>query len=125
MNKEDYELVVRLQNAIPPTQETPEGQKFHIGEIVKISNPESWFSEMSHAEDQDRLFEVQYSYNQKYRQGQDGRNSTGSYSLKHLFEDNSSAWYDAEELELVKGIDEITEEKERAELIRLKKKYKS
>jgi len=45
------------------------------------------------------------------------------YSLKHLFEDNSSSWYDENELELVKGIDEITEEKDLIEYKRLKDKF--
>jgi len=49
--------------------------------------------------------------------------NTKQYSMKHLFEDNSSAWYNESELELVKSIDEINEEKDLLEYERLKKKY--
>ena len=52
------------------------------------------------------------------------RNLVGIWiGIKHLFEDNSSSWYDENELELVKGIDEITEEKDLIEYKRLKDKF--
>lgn len=117
MNKEEYRIIANLMNKIPPKNETPEGQKFHIGEIVKISTPKSWFAK----EKIGKLFQIEYSYSQKYG-GSDYR-SKNEYSLKHLFEDNSSAWYNVHELELVKGIDTITEEKDLSEYKRLKEKY--
>lgn len=121
MDKETYRLVAELMLKVPPKKETPKGQKFHIGEIVKIAKPSSWFAKDSHRENSDRLYQVEYSYSQKYG-GSDDR-SKKQYSLKHLFEDNSSAWYDEAELELVKGIDEIIEERDLAEYKRLKAKY--
>lgn len=122
MDKETYKMIAELTYAIPPKKETPIGQKFHIGEIVRISNPSSWFSENYHKNN--RLFEIQYSYTQKYGNimGSSERH-LNSYSLKHLWENNSSAWYSASELELVKNIELITEEKEREEYERLKAKY--
>jgi len=58
MNREEYTIAVSLMNQIPPKEETPEGQKFHIGEIVRISNPESWFSEISFDKDKARLYQI-------------------------------------------------------------------
>ena len=115
MDRETYKIAVGLMNKIPPRKKTLKGQKFHIGEIVRISNPQSWFAEEYTP---DQLFQIEYSYAQKY-----GGDDVKQYSLKHLFEDDSSSWYDEEELELVKGIDEITKETELAEYKRLKEKY--
>ena len=123
MDREEYAMMAKLMSQIPPKQETPKGQKFHIGEIVKISKPGSWFSHDSFEKDKERLYEIQYSYFQKY--GGDEKRQTKRYSLKHLFEDNSSAWYEESELELVKGIDEINEERDLAEYQRLKAKYEA
>lgn len=117
MDRETYAMMARLMSKIPPKEKTPLGQKFHIGEIVKISNPLSWFAE---ERCNGELFQVKYSYAQKY-----GGDDVKQYSLKHLFEDNSSSWYDEEELELVKGIDEINEERDRSEYERLKNKYEN
>ena len=105
MDRETYSMMANLMSQIPPKEDTPKGQKFHIGEIVKIKKPSSWFSKISVEADKERLYQIEYSYTQKYGGGMEHHNN--SYSLKHLFEDNSSSWYDADELELVKGIDEI------------------
>ena len=121
MDRETYKLMAELMQKVPPKKETPDGQKFHIGEIVKISKPNSWFSEISVNKDKERLYQVQYSYSQKYG-GSDDR-SKQQYSLKHLFENNSSAWYDESALELVKSIDEINYENDILEYIRLKLKF--
>ena len=110
-----------LMSKVPPKKETPKGQKFHIGEIVKISNPSSWFSKNSFEKNKERLYKIQYIYKQKFGGNMD--RYIKEYSLKHLFEDNSSSWYDENELELVKGIDEITEEKDLIEYKRLKDKF--
>lgn len=118
MDRQEYAMMAELMLKVPPKSETPQGQKFHIGEIVRISNPLNWYSKRY---TKDQLFEVQYSYSQKYG-GSDERNKK-QYSLKHLFEENSSAWYDEAELELIKGIDEINEERDLAEYKRLKAKY--
>ena len=118
MNREEYEIMAKMMYKIPPKSETPEGQKFHIGEIVKIVKPKSWFSASSYNFNKDLLYEIEYSYAQKY-----GGYNTRQYSLKHLFENNSSSWYDEDELELVKGIEEIKEENDRSEYERLKLKY--
>jgi len=120
MDRETYSMMANLMSQIPPKEETPIGQKFHIGEIVKITNPSRWFSQMSVEKNKERLYQVQYTYSQKY-----GGDNVKNYSLKHLFEDNSSSWYNESELELVKGIDEINEEKDLAEYKRLKDKYES
>lgn len=120
MDRETYSMMANLMSQIPPKEETPKGQKFHIGEIVKIARPSSWFSKTSVEEDKERLYQIQCTYSQKY-----GGDDVKSYSLKHLFEDNSSSWYDENELELVKSIDEINEEKDLAEYKRLKVKYES
>jgi hypothetical protein len=112
MDREEYKMMVDLQNKIPPQQETPEGQKFHIGEIVKCNTPR-WF-----VGDKKGLYEIQYSYKQKF-----GGEDIKSYSLKHLFENNQSSWYDESELELVKSISEINEEKDFSEYSRLRAKY--
>jgi len=93
-------------------------QKYHIGEIVKISNPQSWFAELSFKEDKNRLFKIKYTSRQKY-----GSGGIKKYSLDHIHEDNSSSWYHEDELELVKGIDEIKEEHDLMEYKRLKAKY--
>jgi hypothetical protein len=111
MDRETYTMMAKLMLKVPPKSETPEGQKFHIGEIVRISKPNSWFSQNSFEKDKERLYQIQYSYNQKY--GGSSERNKKQYSLKHLFEDNSSAWYDENELELVKGIAEITEEQDK------------
>lgn len=121
MDRLEYKMMAELMSKVPPQKETPPGQKFHIGEIVRISRPESWFSKMSVDTDKERLYEIQYSYFQKY--GGDEERQTKSYSLKHLFEKNSSAWYEETELELVKGIAEINEECDLKEYERLKLKY--
>ena len=121
MDRETYKMMAELMQKVPPKKETPEGQKFHIGEIVKISRPSSWFSEMSVNKDKEILYQVQYSYSQKYG-GSDDR-SKQQYSLKHLFENNSSSWYDESELELVKSIDEINNENDILEYERLKIKF--
>jgi len=105
MDRETYKMIAELMQKVPPKKETPDGQKFHIGEIVKIDKPNSWFSKMSVDEDKERLYQIQYSYYQKY--GGEKEVQTKSYSLKHLFEDNSSSWYDESELVLVKSIEEI------------------
>lgn len=123
MDRETYKKMAELMSQIPPKEETPKGQKFHIGEIVKITRPGTWYSQMSFNEDKERLYQIQYSYYQKY-DGSSERNKN-QYSLKHLFEDNSSSWYYDSELELVKGIDEINEEKDLSEYKRLKEKYKN
>jgi hypothetical protein len=121
MDRETYTMMAELMLKVPPKSETPEGQKFNIGEIVRISKPNSWFSQNSFEKDKERLYQIEYSYSQKYG-GSNERNKK-QYSLKHLFEDNSSAWYDESELELVKGIAEITEEQDKKEYERLKQKY--
>jgi len=122
MDRLEYTMMSELMSKVPPKKETPKGQKFHIGEIVRIAKPESWFSRESFEKDKERLYEIQYSYFQKY--GGDEERQTKSYSLKHLFEKNSSAWYEETELELVKGIEEINEERDLKEYERLKLKYR-
>jgi len=122
MDRLEYTMMAELMSKVPPKKETPPGQKFHIGEIVRISKPGSWFSQDSFEKDKERLYEIQYSYFQKY--GGDEERQTKNYSLKHLFEKNSSAWYEETELELVKGIDEINEERDLKEYERLKLKYR-
>lgn len=112
MNREEYAMVANLMSKVPPKTETPVGQKFNIGEIVKCTRP------MMFTENKDGLYQVQYSYSQKY-----GGSDVKSYSLKHLFEDNSSSWYDEDSLILIKGIDEINEENDLKEFERLSKKY--
>ena len=102
MNYKEYEVEAKRLYNKPPNTETPKEQKFKIGEIVKIVNPNSWFSRKSFDEDIDRLYQIEYSYYQKFGGSQE-RNKK-EYSLKHLFEDNSSAWYDEEELELAENI---------------------
>jgi hypothetical protein len=121
MDRETYKMMADLMQKVPPKKETPEGQKFHIGEIVKISKPSSWFAEISVNKDKERLYQVEYSYSQKYG-GSDDR-SKQQYSLKDLFENNSSSWYNESELELVKSIDEINEEQDILEYERLKIKF--
>ena len=121
MDRETYKMMAELMQKVPAKKETPNGQKFHIGEIVKISKPSSWFSEISVNIDKERLYQIQYSYSQKYGGGMPHHNST--YSLKHLFEDNSSSWYDENELELVKSIEEINNENDVLEYERLKVKF--
>jgi hypothetical protein len=121
MNQEEYALMAHYRNQIPAKEETPKGQKFHIGEIVKISKPSSWFSKDSFQKDKCRLYQIEYSYSQKYRGS--SFDPKPQYSLKHLFEDNTSAWYDESELSLVKGMDEINEQKDLDEYKRLKEKY--
>lgn len=118
MNKEEYKMMAELMLKVPPKTETPDGQKFHIGEIVRIANPKSWYAERFKP---NLLFQIEYSYAQKYGGSDDSSKNT--YSLKHLFQDNSSSWYDESELELVKSIVEITEEQDLKEYERLKQKY--
>lgn len=121
MDRETYKMMAELMQKVPPKKETPDGQKFHIGEIVKISKPNSWFSEISVNKDKERLYQVQYTYSQKYGSNEDRHKK--QYSLKHLFENNSSAWFDESALELVKSIDEINYENDILEYRRLKLKF--
>lgn len=123
MDKEEYKMMADLMFKVPPKKETPKNQKFHIGEIVKLSNPQSWFSKKSFEKNKEQFYEIEYSYFQKY--GGDEERQIKSYSLKHLFEKNSSAWYEESELELVKGITKINEEIDLAEYKRLKAKYET
>lgn len=113
MDHATYAQMAKLMSQIPPSKETPPGQKFHIGEIVKIANPKSWFAK----DREGKLATIEYTYEQKY-----GCGNVKQYSL--IFDFGSSAWYNETELELVKGIDEITEERDRVEYERLKLKYK-
>ena len=115
MDRETYTMMVRLKNQIPAKQETPKGQKFHIGEIVKIIDVQNHPCSL---DSEGKTAEIQYTYSQKY-----GDDDVKSYSLKHLWEVNSSAWWDEYQLELIKGIDEINEEIDLAEYKRLKAKY--
>lgn len=115
MDNIEYKMMAELLSKVPPSKETPKGQKFHIGEIVRIVNPKSWFAKRNYGQ----LFSVEYSYYQKYG-GPHGKNE---YCLRHLPEDWLNSWYDEDELELVKGISKINEEKEFAEYQRLKQKY--
>lgn len=118
MDQATYRHMAECMSRMKPDEKTPENQKFHIGEIVKITNPKKWFSKESFDIDKHRLFQIEHSYKQKY-----GGNNIASYHLKHLFENNESAWYDENELSLVKSISEINEENDKAEYIRLKKIY--
>lgn len=122
MTQEDYKMMAELMQKVPPQKETPEGQKFHIGEIVKITKPSSWFSEKSFDKDGERLYQIEYSYSQKYGGSEDRHKN--QYSLKHLFENNTSAWHYGSELTLVKSIEEINDENDILEYERLKLKYK-
>lgn len=100
MDRFTYRVVAELIDKVPPKSKTPQGQKFNIGEIVKIVNPINWFSQESFEEDKERLFEIEFSYYQKYDGADDEYKKL--YSLKHLFEDDESAWYNEDELELVR-----------------------
>jgi hypothetical protein len=106
-------------------QETPEGQKFHIGEIVRITNPKRrFYVEQGFPKDTNFIYEIQYSYYQKY--GGNKEKLTKEYSLKHLFEEGGeTSWYDENDLELVKGIEDISEERDLLEYKRLKDKYEA
>lgn len=96
MNKTEYYKAALSLSKRQPDTDTPPGQKFHIGDIVRIVNPINWYARQY---DPSQLFKIEYSYYQKYG----GTLSIGvkEYSLKHLFENNSSAWYIEDELELV------------------------
>ncbi len=96
MDKEIYKNMVRLLYNTPPKIQTPDGQMFSIGDVVRIVNPNSWFAKRYNKE---HLFQIEYSYYQKYGGNDDSKKR---YSLKHLFENNSTSWFDEEELELVK-----------------------
>ena len=115
MDRQEYAMMVGLKNQIPPKKETPKGQKFHIGEIVKIIDVQNHPCSL---DSEGKMAEIQYSYSQKY-----GDDDVKSYSLKHLWENNSSAWWDEDQLELVKSIEEINEENDLTEYKRLKVKY--
>ena len=121
MDFDNYKMMAELMQKVPPQKETPKGQKFHIGEVVKITNPKSWFAEKYVKQDKERLYQIEYSYTQKYNSSDDRHLKT--YSLKHLFEANTTAWYNESELELVKGIEEINEESDILEYERLKIKF--
>ena len=116
MDRAEYTMMVQLKNKMPPNKETPVGQKFHIGEIVKIIDCRDRDDEC-----EGKLAEIEYSYKQKYNGTMP--HHIRSYSLIHLWEDNGSAWWDEEQLELVKGIKKVNEEKDFAEYKRLKAKY--
>ena len=120
MNRQEYAMMAELKHKIPPKKETPKGQKFHIGEIVRIVDIQN---HPCRTEKEGKLAEIQYSYAQKYEGSMP--HHIKSYSLKHLWEDNSSAWWEECQLELVKGIDEINEERDLIEYKRLKAKYES
>ena len=78
----------------------PKGQKFYRGDIVKIDNPMSWYSKAYYKKDKDRLYEIEHSYHQKF--GSEEEEDFKLYSLNHLWEKNSSAWYHEDELKLFK-----------------------
>lgn len=100
MTKEEYSRQAEILSNKPHKTETPKEQKFNIGDIVKIVSPSSWFARDKYIKDKERTYQIQYSYFQKY--GGTMKHHYNSYSLKHLFEDNSSSWYGGEELEIIK-----------------------
>jgi hypothetical protein len=117
MDRKAYKMIAELRYQLPPIKETPIGQKFHINEIVRIIDIQGHPCRIGR---EGKTARIQYSYSQKYS-GDDVK----SYSLEHLWEKNSSAWWDEEQLELVKGIDEINDEIDLIEYERLKVKYKT
>lgn len=99
MNLDEYRATAEALNARPPDQRHPEGQKFKIGDTVKIVNPQSWFAKRAIG----RVFTVEYSYHQKFPEMSDGDRHKRTYSLRSA-NGNSTSWYDEEELEIVPDI---------------------
>jgi hypothetical protein len=116
MDREEYAMVCKMLSQRPPIKATPPGQKFHTGEIVRITNPLSWFSK-EYANKKKYLFEVIASHSQQY-----GGDNIEEYTLRHLWEENESSWYWEDELTLIKSIQEINKERDRMEYEQLKKK---
>lgn len=98
MNFTEYHAAAKALSSRPPVSDHPEGQKFRIGERVRIVNPQSWFAKREIG----NVFTVEYSYHQKYPEMSDGDRNKREYALRGK-DGNSTAWYDEEELELVKA----------------------
>lgn len=91
-----YERLTRINNAIPADTLHPEGQKFRVGDLVQIVNPQSWFAKR----DVGQFFTVDYSYWQQYGWMSDAEKHKREYSLTNCATGISSAWFDEEELAL-------------------------
>ena len=104
MTQEEYAQQAQEMYDAPFDNTTIAGQKFNVGDIVKIVNPTSWFSKKSVEEDKDMLFEIEYSYQQKYGHMSMSNAHTerhlNQYSLIRVHDGSSTAWYDGEELKL-------------------------
>lgn len=93
MDRAEYHKHLLALHARPADTTHPEGQKFKVGDIVQIVNPQSWFAKRKAG----RIFRVEYSYFQKYG-GAD--NDKRQYCLCSLDTGNTTSWYDEEELAL-------------------------
>lgn len=95
MEKEEIAQVI---HSLPCDTTHPEGQRFKIGDVVKIASPQSWFAKAEVGQ----VFRVRYSYYQKYGwMNGYAEEDKHSYSLTHCATNVSSAWYYEEELELL------------------------
>lgn len=100
MNREEYEAIASRLASRPPDPHHADGQRFRIGDRVKIVNPQSWFSKKALG----KIFVVEYSYHQKYPEMSDRDRHKRTYSLRSVDDGNRTSWYDEEELEIVADI---------------------
>lgn len=91
MTQEEYTKKAIELSLKPPSTDMLYGQKFTIGDRVKIIKANSWFTK----EQLVKEAIVKYSYSQKY-----GGKDVKSYCLK-FFDGETSSWYDEDELEIV------------------------
>jgi hypothetical protein len=101
MNYEEYAEYARIISAIPPDAAHPEGQRFRVGDVVKVTDhpkcghtpAEMW---------KGRRCRVVASYYQQYG-WMNGFQETdkNTYKLEDFKTGARSSWFDAEELEFV------------------------
>lgn len=92
MDFKEYEQQAKELYAKPPSTDMLYGQKFTIGDKVKIVKGNSWFAKEKIGE----KATIEYSYSQKY-----GGKDINSYCL-NFSNEGTSSWYDTDELELCK-----------------------
>lgn len=97
MDREEYRAAALALSKRPPSLEHPTGQKFRIGETVRITNPQSWFAKRRIGQ----LFIVAYSYWQKFPSAGNKDKDRRTYALISTIDGDTTSWYEEGELEAV------------------------
>ncbi len=99
--KDEVMLILNFKSKVG-YKRPPKGQKFRIGDIVRITDPKSWFAKTVKGQ----LFEVQYSDDERCGHKDEDSEATVyesgmSYGLRNLATGRENAWYKEHEFTLV------------------------